>query len=175
MRFHTRFFPALVSERLRGGEERRGFHSILELHLALVACLILLAVGVPLLVAHRSLLGVLLAGPGGLGFAALVVHSLASRSGERVSFEGFLVAPFLFFLTLGPSVGLLVGTLNHAPLWGAVLALTGLVLGYAVGILAGLGVQALGWMAAAVCGLAWLALLGLLFMDLIFLSIALFA
>jgi len=173
--FHTRFLPALLAGRLRGQQARSGFNSVLEMYLAVAVCLVLLAVGVPAVLSHRSVLGWILVGVGGVGFLALTVHSLASRGGARPSLEGFLEGVFFFFPVLGLSAGVLTGTLNHSLLAGLAVGVGGLVTGYLLGILAGLGLQYLGWMAGIVNGLALLAVLGMLFTDLILLSIALFA
>ena len=73
-------------------------------------------------------------------------------------------------MVLAVSAGTFVGTVGHSLLSGLLVGLGGLFAGYPLGILAGLWLQYLGWLSEMVNGLAWLAVIGMLLVDLVFLS-----
>jgi hypothetical protein len=175
LEFHTRFFPALLSGRLRP-KEREGtrFVSSHALVIALVLCLILVVIGVPYAVSHRSLIGWLIGGIGLAGILALIVNSVLSRRGEPPSYDRFLFGIFFFFVALGLTSGVFIGTLEHSIMRGLLISAAGFIAGYVAGIFAGLWLQRLGWMANVLNALAGLAIFGMLFVDLVLLAGSLF-
>lgn len=173
--FHARFFPSLLWNRLRPGERvGTGFPSTFERYIAFVACLILLALGIPGAVSSGSIIGWIMGGIGAVGMVALVINSIVSGSGAPPSFDDFLAGVFFFFVVLGITAGVFAGTLEHSLLLGLLVGTGGLIAGYLLGILAGLWFQYLGWLSAMVNALAGLAILGMLVVDMVLLSGVLF-
>jgi len=171
LEFHTRYFPGILVSRMRpGGRTGTGFPSTMEHHIVLAVCIILLAFGIPSAVSSGSIIGWVTGGIGAAGTIALVINSVFSRTKEPPSYEGFLAGVFLFFVFLGITGGVFVGTLEHSLSLGLLAGSAGLVTGYLLGILAGLWLQYLGWLSAAVKGLAGLAAVGMLSVDLMLLS-----
>lgn len=168
--FHTRFFPALLWGRLRP-RERSGtsFASAVELHVLFVVCFILLAFGIPIAVSSGSIIGWIVGGIGAAGTVALVINSIFSRKNPP-SYDHFLIGVFFFFVTLGLTAGVFIGSLNHSLSLGLLVGFAGLIIGYLLGILAGLWLQYLGWLASTVNGLAVPAVLGMILVDLVLLS-----
>ena len=141
---------------LRRGKETRGttFTSTMEMMISMAVCLILAALGIPPAVNRGSVAGWLAAVVGVGGILALLVLSVAAQWGTRSSYDNFLIGVFFFFLSLGIFIGIPVGMDSHSFLLGVSASLAGLVGGYALGILAALGLQHLGWMAGIVNMLA---------------------
>jgi hypothetical protein len=103
-------------------------------------------------------------------FAFFLVGSIRSQMGTRPSFDSFGIGIFFFFVLLGITVGLFEGALHHSkPLagWGG---LAGFVAGYGTGILAGLGIQYLGWIGGLFSHLAVAGTVGLIVLDCVLLS-----
>lgn len=174
LEFHTRFFPAFLWSRLRPRDRvGTGFPSAVGLQVMFVVCCILVILGLPGAVSNRSFIGWILAGAGAAGILALLINSLCSRR-EAPSYDGFLSGVFLFFVALGISAGVFVGTLEHSVPMGLLIGLGGLIAGYLLGIMAGLWFQYLGWLASMVNILAGLAVLGMLCVDLVLLGGSLF-
>ncbi len=143
-------------------------------HMVVLAiCFILMIIGLPSAIDNKSVLGWVLAGLGLTGFVALVVQSIASQWGERPSYDDFLVNIFFLFVTLGLTAGIFVGTLNHSLLLGLMVGGGGLIAGYLFGILAGLWLQYLGWMAPILNLIAGLAVIGMFVVDMVLLAGAL--
>jgi hypothetical protein len=175
LEFHTRYFPGILLSRMRlGGRKETGFSSTLEHYIAFAVCIILLAFGIPVAVSSGSIIGWITGGIGAAGTLALVINSVLSRTKEPPSYEGFLAGVFLFFVFLGITSGVFVGTLEHSLSLGLMAGSAGLIAGYPLGILAGLWLQYLGWLSATVNGLAGLAVVGVLSVDLVLLSGVLF-
>jgi hypothetical protein len=174
--FHTRFFPAFLWGRLRHKQRAgSGFNSFLELYLVLTICVVLVAIGVPAALSHRPITGWIMSGTGAAGILALLVYSILSRRGEPPSYDGFLIGFFFFFVVFGLSAGIFIGALEHYPLFQCLLTGgAGLLAGYVMGILAGFGLQYIGWMAAILDPLAGLMVFGMLIVDLVLLAGALF-
>ena len=169
--FHTRYFPGILLSRMRlGGRTETGFSSTFEHYIAFAVCIIPLAFGIPFAVSSGSIIGWITGGIGAAGTIALVINSVFSRTKEPPSYEGFLAGVFLFFVFLGITGGVFVGTLEHSLPLGLLAGSAGLVTGYLLGILAGLWLQYLGWLSAAVNGLAGFAVVGMLSVDLVLLS-----
>ncbi len=96
--FHARFFPAFLWGRLRPKQRTGpGFNSFLELHLFLIICVVLVAIGAPAALAHRSIAGWIAGGIGAAGLFAMLINSILSRRGEPPSYDGFLAGFFFFF------------------------------------------------------------------------------
>ena len=169
--FHTRFFPSLVWRRLRPRAPSPGSpfanHIPIELPVVMVICLALLLGGLPSALERGSLIGWTAVVLGFLGAAALVVQSVRAEAGTRPSFETFRLGVFVFFLTLGLTLGLALGTGRHGWALKAFAAVDGLLAGYLLGIGAGLGVQYLGWIGAWIELAAGLGAVGLLVVDLV--------
>jgi len=174
--FHTRFFPGFLWNRLRSKERRgSGFNSSFELYIALIICVILVTVGIPPAVYSRSIAGWISSGIGAAGILAMIIHSIASSFGESPSINDFLVGFFFFFLTAGLTAGIFISSLEHYPFFQSLLiSAAGLIAGYALGILAGFGLQYIGWLAALLDPLAGLMVFGMLVLDMVLLSGTLF-
>ena len=159
--FHTRFFPRLLLDRYsrRKKKETQGttFTSTTEMFITLAVCLILAVIGIPAALTEGSILGWILSVLGVGGAILLLVVSVGAQWGSRPSYDDFLGGIFFFFVTLGAFVGVPVGMDAHSPGLGILAGLAGLSAGYALGILAGLKLQHLGWMATVVNMLAGLA------------------
>ena len=171
--FHARFFPGLLWARLspkKDVPQGRSFNHDMGLTVMTVACVALLAVGVPLAAGPNALLGwpLLVLGLGGLLY--LLVNSLAGQKGLQPTYEDFHLWIFFFVLLLGMSGGLFLTAVDHRPRLVVLAAgLGGLLPGYLAGIMAGLWAQRLGWIADLLNGLAGLAIFGLLIVDMLML------
>jgi hypothetical protein len=175
--FHTRFFPSFLWNRLRP-KQRTGssFSSSFELYITLAVCIILVAIGTPSASSHGSIAGWIASGIGGAGLLAMIINSIASFWGETPSYDDFLVGFFFFFITAGLTAGIFISTLEHYSFFqGLLISAAGLIAGYALGILAGFGLQYIGWLAAILNSLAYLAIIGMLVVDLVLLSGSLFS
>ncbi len=169
LKFHLRFFPHVLWNRLRPGKRAvSGFPSF-EPYLALVICLTLLVIGIPKALIQRSLIGWVMAGLGAAGFLALLIQSISSWRGERPSYDRFLIGFFFFFIVLGLTAGVFVGALHHLPVLGLLVGAAGLLAGYLLGIFAGLWFQYLGWITVLLDILAGLAIVGMIVVDLVLL------
>jgi hypothetical protein len=170
LEFHTRYFPALLWRGMRPRERQgSGFTSTGVLPVLLVFCLILLISGIPYALAHKSITGWVMGGIGVVGMIFLFINSITSGTGDPPTYNSFLKGIFFFVVTLGASVGIFLGTINHSLLLGLLIGLGGLVAGYLLGILAGLWLQHLGWVASFLNILAGPAILGMLVVDIVLL------
>jgi len=127
----------------------------------------------PSAVSRGSFIGWLVGGIGAAGILALLINSIFSRK-EPPSYDCFLIGVFFFFVVLGISAGVFVGTLEHSLSLGLLVGSGGLIAGYLLGILAGLWFQYLGWLASMVNILAGLAVFGMFSVDLVLLAGSLF-
>lgn len=168
--FHVRFFPTLLRNRLRP-EERKwmGFSSTFEYYIVLAVCIILIILGLPSAVNNNSFIGWIAGGAGAVGIMVLFIHSIVSGRGNPPEYSRFLTGVFFFFVTLGVSAGVFGGSLNHSLLTVLILGSAGILLGYFLGILAGLWFQYLGWLSGVLNGIAWLAVFGMLLVDIVIL------
>jgi hypothetical protein len=174
LNFHTRFFSALLWGRLRPTERTgRNFSSVVELHVLFVICFILLVIGIPIALSNKLVIGWVVGGIGATGISALLINSIFSREAPP-SYDNFLIGVFFFFVILGLTAGIFAGSLEHSRSLGLLVGVAGLIAGYLLGILAGLWLQYLGWLASTVNVLAWFAVLGMFFVDLVLLSGSLF-
>ena len=170
LEFHTHFFPSLLWSRLQPRERvQRGFPSTLEFNVSLAICCILIILGIPSAVNNKSSIGWAVSGIGAAGIAVLLINSIVSHK-EPPSYDCFLSGVFFFFVMLGLTSGIFVGTLDHSLSFGLLVGAGGLIAGYLIGILAGLWLQYLGWLALIVNLLAGLAVIGMFAMDLMLLS-----
>jgi len=169
--FHARYFPALLWNHLRMKERPgTGFASTLEHYIAFAICIVLLVFGIPAATSSGSVMGWIACGTGAAGAIALIIHSILSHKGVQVSYDGFLTGVFFFFVILGISSGIFIGTLKHSLVLGLLAGFTGLLSGYLLGIMVGLFLQHLGWVSSIISGLAGIAALGMLAVDLVLLS-----
>ena len=167
--FHTRFFPGVLSNRLRPrGRAGSGFFTF-DRFVTLAVCLFLVIIATPKAGNQRSTVGWILFGLGLLGFVFLIVQSIVSQWRERPSFDDFLIGFFFLFITMGLTAGIYVGTHQHSLALGLLAGTAGLLLGYLLGIFAGLQFQRLGWLAALLNILAGVAIIGLVIFDLMLL------
>lgn len=175
--FHTRFFPSLLWNRLRPRQRTEAsFSSSLELYITLAVCIILVAIGAPSALAQGSIAGWIASGIGLAGLLAMIINSIASFWGKTPSYDDFLLGCFFFFLTAGPTAGIFISTLEHYPFFlGLLISASGLAAGYALGIIAGFGLQYIGRLAALLDSLSYPAIIGMLVVDLVLLSGALFS
>jgi hypothetical protein len=172
LEFHTRFFPHLIWSKLNSKEpEVRGtaFGHSLELTILLFSALFLIVIGTPLALDKNSWIGwgLALAGVAGIVF----IFAMAFHQGLRPTYDGFLVWIFMFFAFLGLTVGLFGGSVNHDPRWMTIgFGFLGAIVGYFMGIGAGLWFQVLGWLAGLLSGLAGILIAGLVILDMILLA-----
>ncbi len=101
----------------------------------------------------------------------LLVNSISMGLETTPSFDSFLTGIYFFFVNAGLSAGIFVMAIEHTPLYqGLQMVAAGLVAGYVLGILAGLGLQYLGWIAEWLDSLALPACVGMIVVDLVLLS-----
>jgi hypothetical protein len=152
LEFHTRFFPQLLINRYlrrkkKGDTPDTTFTSTTEMFLLVAVCAILAAIGLPSALSKGSTFGWVLSVVGIGGMIALVIQSVAAGWGIKPSYDDFLVGIFLFFVSLGFVAGVAAGLDAHSASVGIPATVAGVAVGYAVGILAGLRMQHLGWIA----------------------------
>lgn len=114
--------------------------------ITLCVCAVLAIIGIPSAV-NGSVVGWILSILGVGGTIALIIISMIGQWGERPSYDDFLVGVFLFFVILGVFLGIPVGMDTHSFWYGFLTSLAGLIVGYVIGIFAGLWLQYLGWFA----------------------------
>ena len=172
--FHTRFFPSLLWRRLRPRKEEYqspfSNHIPLELTILVLVSQVAAIAGLGAGISRGSVVGW---GVGILGlavFTIFLVDSIRSQMGIRPTFDSFSFGIFFFFVVLGITVGLFEGTLHHSRSlagWGG---LAGFAAGYGAGILAGRGIQYLGWIGGLFSHLAVAGIVGLIVLDCVLLS-----
>lgn len=170
--FHLKFFPVLVLSRFKSKQERSSFvsHGFMETIIGIVVCLILVAIGAPSALRSNSVLGWILTGIGAAGLLFIFGLNISSRLKIPTSYDDFLIGIFFFFVALGLTSGVMVGTLNHSLLLGLCVSAAGLAAGYLIGIFAGLFMQYLGHIAVILNGIAFAAIIGLVLVDIVLLS-----
>ena len=144
MDFHLRYFPMVLVKQIKDHPDSRKGHVLIEVPIMVVACGVMMALGLPSAIDRHSIVGWVLVVLGGGGLAALVIWILKATAGSPLSYSEF--EPWVFlFLTLSGTVGGLLGGDIFGDLWlGFGGALVGLILGYFLGIGVGLGAQRLG-------------------------------
>jgi hypothetical protein len=160
LEFHARFFPRLLRDRLRRKKkEQQGtsFTSTTELIITLAVCVILAVIGIPSALMRGSIVGWILSILGVGGLLAIFVLSVVAQRGYRPSYDDFLTGIFFFFVSLGVFIGIPVGMANQSPWLGVLTSLAGLFGGYVLGIVAGMRLQHLGWIAVILNMLAGFA------------------
>jgi hypothetical protein len=171
--FHTVFFPRLLCSRLRGMKKEGGavsFGGHMELTVVLFVCLAALAFGARMAVGRNSLAGWILVTVGAAGSLFIFVSSVVARRGARLTYDGFLIWIFFFFVFLGLTAGLYWGLVNHFSRGVGIGAdALGLMGGYVAGIGMGRWAQNLGWVSRLLDGFAGLAIIGLLVADMLLL------
>lgn len=174
--FHLKFFPALVLNRFKSKQQRSPFvpYGFMETIIGLVVCFILIAIGVPSALKSNSVLGWILTGIGVIGFLFVLGFNISARLKISPSYDDFLIGIFFFFTALGLTSGVMVGTLNHSLILGILASAAGLAAGYLIGIFAGLFMQYFGHIAVILNGIAALAIIGLVLVDIVLLSGAIF-
>ena len=99
---------------------------------------------------------------------------MSSQGGERPTYDDFLMGIFLFFVSLGFFIGIPVGMSRHSFWLGLLASLGGLVGGYILGILSGLWMQRLGWLAVILNMLAALGAIIVVGTELIMILVLIF-
>jgi len=164
LEFHARFFPGVLRDRLhRKKREEQGttFTSTMEMIISFAVCLILAGIGIPSAWNQGSVVGWILSIIGVGGIVALMTLSVGSQWNDRPTYNNFLIGIFFLFVSLGLFIGIPVGMDHHSFWLGLLASLGGLVAGYVLGILAGLHVQHLGWLAVILNMLGAFAAIGL--------------
>ena len=173
LEFHTKFFPRLLWSRLspqKNEPQGTSFSHNMGPTVMAVACMALLALGTPMGLIQKSILGWILAIAGLIGIAYIIFNSIAAQRGLKPTYEKFHIWIFFFFVFLGFSAGLFITSVNHQPhLIVFTAGLLGILPGYIVGILAGLWSQSLGWVSGLLNGLSGLAIFGLVIVDMLML------
>jgi len=164
--FHAHFFPALLWSRLRRKESGGTTFVPFEWYLVIAVCLVLAIMGIPHAIHHHSVIAWIAGGIGVAGILVLTVSSICSRQGSP-SYEDFLWGVFFFLVMLGLAAGIFAGSLEHSFFLGLTGSAAGLLLGYVLGIVAGLWFQYLGLLAILLNMLAVPAIIGLLVLDLV--------
>lgn len=162
--FHTKFFPRLLRYRLRRRETPRPFGAPIEYHVVVVVAGVAAVLGLPA-AARGSLAGGVFGGMGAAVLLLLGMMSLRSSLKFRPGWQEFLPAVFFFFVMLGLTAGLYWASLHHSRWLGLLASATGILAGYVAGIVAGLWIPYLGLIAALFDGLATLAVVGMLVLD----------
>jgi hypothetical protein len=169
-RFHLRYFPALIWHRIgpRAEEPHSSFanHGPVEYFLILMGAALAVAIGLPAAL-HGSAIGIIAAGLGFLGIAALLIFSVVEARGTYAGFDDFRTWVFLFFPMSAMTAGAMFGSFAHSHTQSLLYAAAGLAAGYPLGIGAGLSAQRLGWMAGILDCLAMLGLFGLVVLDIV--------
>lgn len=173
LQFHLRFFPALIWNLLSPPKEdyRSPFadHLPVEYIVVPALCVIAVAIGFPAVQGKGAWWGWILLVLGVFGLIALLVASIRSVWREKPSYPYFRPAVFFFFVVLGPTLGLMAGTIEKSPGLKWVGIGGGLTAGYALGILAGLWVQVLGWMGRFLDVFALGGIVGMIILDMVLL------
>jgi hypothetical protein len=167
LEFHLKFFPGLLLSKLRPKKEEPGtrFVSTFEFYILLAFFFVLIAMAMPLALKNGSIIGWLIAFIGIVGILALIISSIIAQWGTRPSFDNFLWGIFSFFVFLGLTVGIFVGKTEFASSWWPLFGILGLILGYLVGLLAGLWLQCLGWIVGILNLLCGCAVIGMIVVD----------
>lgn len=170
--FHTKFFPALLFNRLQPKEEEGVSFApsvYMEATIVLTVCGVLTAIGIPSALSDGSIIGWIIGGIGMAGILALIILSVKSGLEVSPSYDNFLMGIFFFFVALGVSAGIFNGSLKHSPVLMVLGSLSGLFAGYIIGIFAGLYMQYLGWIAVLLNILAGVSIIGMVIVDLVLL------
>jgi len=150
--FHGSFFPKVLKNSLnfrKKENEGTSFTSTTEMFISLAICVVLAIIGI-LSAARGTTLGWILSILGVGGTIFLIILSFMGRRGEHPSYDDFLIGVFLFFVVLGVFIGIPVGMETHSFLLGFLVSLAGLTAGYVIGILGGIWLQYLGWVAIVI-------------------------
>lgn len=177
LEFHTSFFPRILRDRCdRKKRSCQGaiFTSTMEMLIGLAVCLILAIIGIPYAWTEGSIVGWLLSIIGMGGIIVLIMLSISSSWGEHPTYDDFLAGVFFFFICLGLFIGIPIGMDRHSLLLGILASLAGLVSGYLLGVIAGLQLQRLGWLAVVINMLAAFAAIILIGTMLVLLLVLVF-
>ena len=177
LEFHTSFFPALLLRLLhpkkRKNESTFAGHIALEYPIFAVISIVTGVYGMIAALDSGSIIGWVCGILGLGGFIYFLYSSIRSRKQIRPSFEYFRVTIFFFFVILGITIGLEIGTVYHLSYGNRIIVvLAGLVLGYVSGIGGGLWVQYLGWIASLLDILGIMAIAGMVFFDILLLTVS---
>ena len=188
LEFHLRFFPKvlrrwLLRYRRKSQEYQSPFsnHMPVEFILVFFVCIVLIALGVPGLINNRSLLSGAMTFVGLAGIIAMFVSSIRTENrnraeiGGRYSFDYIVEGVFLFFVVLGGSAGISVGFLKNSLGLMIFYGILGILAGYVVGILAGIWINYLGWIARFLMYLLNFLMFFLVLLDIILICFFAFA
>jgi len=171
--FHAVYFPRMLWSRLNlKKKEEKGvsFNSNMGLTVMLFVCLLALALGAGMAGGPYSPIGWILVALGTAGMLLILIFSFIAQQGTRPTYDDFLVWIFFFSVFLGLTAGLFLSSVNHYSRGaGLGVGALGLVAGYIAGIVAGRWAQILGWISGLLNGLAGLAIIGLIVLDILLL------
>lgn len=171
--FHAVFFPGLLRSRLspkKNEPQGTSFNHNMGLTAMVAASMALVALGLPIALGPNAIIGWPLAILGFIGILFILVNSIAGQNGLKPNYGDFHIWIFFFLVFLGFSGGLFLASANHQPrLLVFATGVLGILPGYAAGILAGLWAQLLGWVSGLLNGLAGIAIVGLVLVDLLML------
>lgn len=141
----------------------------MEILIGAAVCAIAIAVGLPSLLPgpRRNWFWGGVAVLGMVGLLALIVWSVRNQWDNPVTYEEFHPGAFFFVILLGVSAGLWLGTSSHATLVAVAAGVAGALIGYVLGIFAGLWLQALGPLGTLLGLLTYLGVIALVGVDLI--------
>jgi hypothetical protein len=129
----------------------------MEMMIASALCLTLAVVGIPLALNQGSIIGWILSIIGVGGVVFLLISSVAAQWGNRPTYDDFLTGIYFLFVSVGIFIGIPVSMDKHSPWLGVLTSFAGLLVGYVLGIFAGLQLQYLGWIAVLINMLAGFA------------------
>ena len=118
---------------------------------------------------YPSMIGIIAGILGACGFAGLLFASIRSElaSDQKPSLDDFRVCPFLFLVLFGITAGLFFAS-GYPVIWIKILAAAGgLIVGYFLGIPAGMYMPYLGWMGGIIEMVLWLSMVGLVIVSII--------
>lgn len=150
--FHKSFFPVIIKNRLhllKKKNEGITFTSKKEIFILVAVCLILMVIGIPF-ASEGAVWGWIMGILGVGGTIVLVIFSIMGQKGVHPTYDDFLIGVFLFFVVLGAFIGLPVGMEAHSFSLGFLASIVGLAAGYITGILCGMWLQYLGWIAIVI-------------------------
>jgi hypothetical protein len=175
LKFHSAFFPRLLWSKLspqKNEPQGTSFNHNMGLTVMVFASMALLALGVPMALGPNALVGWPLAILGFIGILFVLVNSIAGQKSLKPNYEDFHIWIFFFFVFLGLTGGLFLSSVNHQPrLIVFAIGLLGILPGYIAGILIGLWAQNLGWVSGLLNGLAGIAIIGLVIVDMLMLVV----
>ena len=143
--FHKTVFLPLLLRKLKPikDEEHSNLEIPFEYTILAVSSLFSMVVG---LINYQAIIGLIIGLLGATVFFSLLISSIRShlQTNQKPTWEGFRLSPFLFLILLGITIGLVLSA-GAGVVIKIMGASCGLIIGYLLGIPAGLWIQSLGW------------------------------